>query len=53
MHTHEFLARSQHSERVGPAYPLHRGHQLALVRRKSRRAQQAALQSRLTLARSL
>jgi hypothetical protein len=49
----ENLARTQMSERVGEAQRLRRGHQLALVRRKSRRAERAALQARLVLARSL
>ncbi len=49
----ESVARTNISERVGQAHQLRRGHQLALARRKSRRAEQAALQARLVLARSL
>ena len=50
---HESLARVQHTQRLGEAERLRRGHQLALARRKSRRAERAALQARLVLARSL
>jgi len=50
---HENLARSQMSARLGEAHELRRGHQLALARRLSRRAERAALQARLVLARSL
>jgi hypothetical protein len=49
----EHHARAEQSERLAEAERLRRGHQLALVRRKSRRAQRAALQARLVLARSL
>jgi hypothetical protein len=49
----EELVRTQMSERVGEARHLRRGHQLALARRKARRAERAALQARLVLARSL
>lgn len=49
----ENLARTQQSERLAQARHLQRGHQLALARRKSRRAEQAALQARLVLARAL
>ena len=47
------LARTQVSERLGEAHDLRRGHQLVVARRKSRRAERAALQARLALARSL
>ncbi|HET6624761.1 MAG TPA: hypothetical protein VFG63_00090 [Nocardioidaceae bacterium] len=47
------LARTQMSERRGEARHLRRGHQLVVARRKSRRAERAALQARLVLARSL
>ncbi|QNN51774.1 hypothetical protein [Nocardioides mesophilus] len=47
------LARSHQSVRLGEAARLRRGHQLALARRKSRRAERAALQARLVLARTL
>ena len=50
---HEDLARAQMSARLGEAHDLRRGHQLALARRLSRRAERAALQARLALARSL
>lgn len=49
----EDLARAQMSERLGEARNLRRGHQLVVARRKSRRAERAALQARLVLARSL
>jgi hypothetical protein len=49
----ENLARTRMSERVGEAHQLRRGHQLVVARRKSRRAERAALQARLVLARSL
>jgi hypothetical protein len=49
----EALARSEQSARLGEAERLRRGHYLALARRKSRRAERAALQARLVLARSL
>jgi hypothetical protein len=49
----EHLARAEQSERLAQAERLRRGHQLALARRKSRRAERAALQARLVLARSL
>jgi len=50
---HEDLARSQMRERLGAAHPLRRGHQMALARRLSRKAEQAAQQARLALARAL
>ena len=49
----EDLARAQMSMRLGEAHDLRRGHQLAMHRRLSRRAERAALQARLALARSL
>lgn len=49
---HDELARTQMSERLGEARHLRRGHQLVVARRKSRRAERAALQARLVLARS-
>jgi len=49
----EDLARSQMSERLGEARALRRGHQLAMARRLSRRAERAAQQARLAIARSL
>jgi hypothetical protein len=47
------LARVQHSQRLDDAARLRRGHQLALARRKARRAERAALQARLLLARTV
>ena len=50
---YEDLARAQMSERLGEARELRRGHQLVMARRLSRRAERAAAQARLALARSL
>ena len=47
------LARVEQTQRLGEAQRLRRGHQLALARRKARRAERAALQARLVLARTL
>ena len=47
------VARTHLSERLVEASTLRRGHQLAIARRKARRAERAALQARLVLARSL
>lgn len=52
-HLTQDLARVQMSERIGEARHLRRGRQLALARRRTRRAERAALQARLVLARSL
>jgi hypothetical protein len=49
----EDLARAQMSARLGEAQQLRRGHQLALARRLSRKAEQAAQQARLALARAI
>lgn len=49
----EDLARAQMSARLGEAREMRRGHQLAMHRRLSRRAERAAQQARLALARSL
>lgn len=49
----EELARAQMSARLGEAQQRRRGHQLALSRRLSRKAEEAAQQARLALARSL
>ena len=49
----ENLARAQMAARLGEAQQLRRGHQLARARRLSRRAEQAAQQARLALARAL
>ena len=50
---HENLARAQMSARLGEAQQLRRGHQLARARRLSRKAEEAAQQARLALARAL
>jgi hypothetical protein len=50
---YEELARAQMSERLGEAQSRRRGHQVVVARRLSRRAERAALQARLVLARSL
>lgn len=49
----EDLVRAQMSERVGQTRHLGHGQQLVAARRKVRRAERAALQARLVLARSL
>lgn len=49
----EDLARAQMRMRLGEAHELRRGHQMAMHRRLSRRAERAAQQARLALARSL
>ena len=50
---HEELARAQMAARLGEAHELRRGHQMALARRMSRKAEQAAQQARLALARTI
>jgi hypothetical protein len=50
---HENLARAQMSARLGEAQQQRRGHNLARARRLSRKAEQAAQQARLALARAL
>ena len=50
---HEELARAQMSARLGEAHSLRRGHHLAMARRMSRKAEQAAQQARLALARAI
>ena len=50
---HEDLARAQMTARLGEAQQLRRGYQLALARRLSRKAEQAAQQARLALARAI
>ena len=49
----EDLARAQMSERLGEAQQQRRGHHLARARRLSRKAEEAAQQARLALARAL
>ena len=53
MYREEMLARTQHLTRLEEAARLRRGHYLVLARRASRRAERAALQARLVLARPL
>jgi hypothetical protein len=48
---YEELARAQMSARLGEAQELRRGHQVAVARRLSRRAERAAHRARLALAR--
>ena len=48
----EDLARAQMSARLGEAQQLRRGRQQAAARRLSRKAEQAARQARLALARA-
>jgi len=50
---HENLARAQMSERLGEAHQQRLGHNLARARRLSRKAELAAQQARLALARAL
>jgi len=49
----EALARAQMAARLGEAHELRRGHHMARARRLSRKAEQAAQQARLALARAL
>ena len=49
----EDLARSQMAERLGEARERHLRNEVVLARRLSRRAERAARQARLALARSL
>ncbi len=50
---HEALARAQMSARLGEAQQLRRGHQLVMARRLGRKAEQAAQQARLAIARTI
>ena len=50
---HENLARAQMSARLGEAQQLRMGRRMAHARRLSRKAEQAAQQARLALARAL
>lgn len=50
---HEELARAQMTARLGEAHELRRGHRLVMARRMSRKAEQAAQQARLALARAI
>lgn len=49
----EDLARAQMSARLGEAQMMQRAHHLARARRLSRKAEKAAKQARLALARAL
>ena len=49
----ENMARAQVAARLGEAQQRRRGHQLVLARRMSRRAEKAAQQARLALARAI
>jgi len=49
----EELARAQMTARLGEAHHRRQGHQLLLARRLGRKAEEAAQQARLALARSL
>ena len=48
---HEELARAQQAARLGEAQEMQRGREAALARRLSRKAERAAQQARLALAR--
>jgi hypothetical protein len=50
---YEDLARAQMSARLGEAQALRRGRRIVAARRLSRRAERAAMQARLVLARSI
>ena len=50
---HENLARAQMSARLGEAQDMRQGHHLARARRLSRKAEEAAQQARLALARAI
>ena len=52
-HEHETLVRAKMTARLGEAQQLLRGHQLAMARRLGRKAEQAAEQARLALARTI
>jgi hypothetical protein len=49
----EDLARAQIASRLGEAQDLRLGHQISRARRLSRRAERAAQQARLALARAM
>jgi len=50
---YEDLARAHMAVRLGEAHEMRRGHRVAVARRMSRRAERAAAQARLALARAL
>ncbi len=53
MHMQEEVVRAQMSARLGEAQQLRAGHNLTRARRLSRKAERAAQQARLALARAL
>jgi hypothetical protein len=53
MYPYEILVRTQHLARIEEAERLRRSQYLVRARRATRRAERAALQARLVLARSL
>ncbi len=50
---HEDLARAHIADRLGEAQAVRRGRRIVAARRMHRRAERAALQARLVLARSI
>ena len=50
---HEELARADMAQRLDEARAQRRSHQLAVARRRARKAERVALQARLALLRSL
>jgi len=50
---HKQPARAHNPARLGEAQELRRGHHLAMARRMSRKAERAAEQARLALARAI
>ena len=50
---HEELARAQMTVRLGEAQEMRRGRHLVVARRLSRKAERAAMQARLALARAI
>ncbi len=53
MDTHESYALAEQAVRLSEAARRRRAHHLAVARRQTRRAERAALQARLVLARAL
>jgi hypothetical protein len=50
---HEAMARAQMDARLGEAQQLRRGHQLTMARRLGKKAEQAAQQASLAIARTI
>ena len=50
---HEAMARAQMVARLGEAQQLRRGHQLTMARRLGKKAEQAAQQASLAIARTI